>query len=193
MASLVDNTDGNKHTRILRLPEVMDRTGDSRSTIYRLDKKGILLRAKQLDGSSSVGWHEDSVDALVELRRADPISASQIVLTTRAKALQVPALTHHDRDAQGAKNPLRIPAGRSTSKSARIRERSTELQATSIMIMGNKVYFHAPTGKLFMEVGKAPAFLTGVGVTVDEQTMEDADHPGAASELATRERHAASL
>jgi predicted DNA-binding transcriptional regulator AlpA len=186
MASLVDKPDGNRHTRILRLREVMDRTGESRSNIYRLDKKGILLRAKQLDGSSSAGWLEDSVDALVEMRRPDPINPSQIVVTTRAKASQVPALTHCDRDARCAKNLVHIPAGRSRSKSARIDEPFTELQATSIMIMGNKVYFHAPTGKLFMELGKAPAFLTGIGVAVDEQTTEDADHPGAASKLAIR-------
>ena len=73
MASQADNPETSGHPRILRLKEVMHRTGDSRSSIYRLDKKGILRRAKHLAGSHTAGWLEDSVDAYIESRRPDAI------------------------------------------------------------------------------------------------------------------------
>jgi predicted DNA-binding transcriptional regulator AlpA len=193
MALLVDNPESNKHTRILRLPEVMDRTGESRSTIYRLDKKGILRRAKNLDGSTSAGWHEDSVDAYVESRRADPINPPESIDSGQARASKTPALVRRACDIGDKKSFGPIPVGRSKISSAWAGEVSSEMHATGMIIMGNKVYFHAPTGKLYMELGKAPAFFRGIGVAVDEGTMDDAEHPSAASELAISKRRAASL
>ncbi|MDE0125698.1 MAG: AlpA family transcriptional regulator [Bryobacterales bacterium] len=52
----------NPPTRFLRLPEVQDRTGLSRSTIYvRLDQ-GLFPRPVSL-GSRAVGWIETEVEA----------------------------------------------------------------------------------------------------------------------------------
>jgi prophage regulatory protein len=51
--------------RILRLPAVLARTGDSKSTIRRKELAGIFPRRIQT-GPNSVGWFEDEVDAYLE-------------------------------------------------------------------------------------------------------------------------------
>ena len=59
----------NPPTRFLRLPEVQDRTGLSRSTIYvRLDQ-GRFPRSVSL-GSRAVGWIEAEVDEWIRERIA---------------------------------------------------------------------------------------------------------------------------
>ena len=55
--------------RFLRLPEVLDRTGLSRSTIYvRLDR-GLFPRPVSL-GARAVGWLESEVDEWIRERIA---------------------------------------------------------------------------------------------------------------------------
>jgi prophage regulatory protein len=51
--------------RILRLPAVLARTGDSKSTIRRKELAGQFPRRVQT-GPNSVGWFEDEVDAYLE-------------------------------------------------------------------------------------------------------------------------------
>lgn len=47
--------------RIIRLPEVLTRTGLCASTVYRQEKQGKFPRRVRL-GVNSVGWFEDEVD-----------------------------------------------------------------------------------------------------------------------------------
>lgn len=47
--------------RILRLPQVKDMTGLSRSTIYAEISKGKFPKQIKLTGGRSVGWSESSV------------------------------------------------------------------------------------------------------------------------------------
>lgn len=53
--------------RILRLPEVKNRTGLSRSTIYSFVAKGIFPRNLSL-GPRSVGWLESDIQQWIEER-----------------------------------------------------------------------------------------------------------------------------
>ena len=54
--------------RILRLPEVLERTGLSRSTLFRRMRAGEFPQSVKLGGASSraVGWFEDEVDAWMD-------------------------------------------------------------------------------------------------------------------------------
>ena len=51
--------------RIIRLPEVMHRTGLSRPTIYAKIAKGVFPRQVSL-GGNSVGWREYQIDEWIE-------------------------------------------------------------------------------------------------------------------------------
>ncbi|MBV8647863.1 AlpA family transcriptional regulator [Paludibacterium sp.] len=48
-------------TRFLRLPEVKERTGLSRSTIYDMISKGLFPRQIKL-GIKAVGWVEEAIE-----------------------------------------------------------------------------------------------------------------------------------
>lgn len=60
--------------RILRLPEVSNRTGRGRSTIYEDMAAGTFPKPIKL-GSRSVGWVEEEVDAWI----AEQIQKSRAV------------------------------------------------------------------------------------------------------------------
>lgn len=55
--------------KILRLREVKEMTGLSRSTIYAEIAKGRFPKQIQLTGARSVGWHESAVAQWVESRQ----------------------------------------------------------------------------------------------------------------------------
>lgn len=54
-----------KAPQILRLKDVMQRVGLSRSTIYSKVKAGTFPKQKRL-GPQSVGWLESDIDAFIE-------------------------------------------------------------------------------------------------------------------------------
>ncbi len=51
--------------RILRLPEVVQRTGYKRSSIYDLMKRGLFPKSKKI-GAQAVGWDSDEIDRWVD-------------------------------------------------------------------------------------------------------------------------------
>jgi prophage regulatory protein len=55
--------------KILRLPQVEEATGESRSTIYKRISEGRFPRPVKL-GAKSVGWVEDGIAAYNEARIA---------------------------------------------------------------------------------------------------------------------------
>jgi prophage regulatory protein len=55
--------------KILRLREVKEITGLSRSTIYLEIAKGKFPKQIQLTGARSVGWHESAIIQWVESRQ----------------------------------------------------------------------------------------------------------------------------
>ena len=65
-------------TRILRLPEVMARTGLSRTTIYRWRLAGRFPQAVRL-GTRTVGWIESELEAWIVERMAERPGGAGIV------------------------------------------------------------------------------------------------------------------
>ena len=55
--------------RILRLPEVLEMTGLSRTTVWRLERKGEFPRRVQL-GPRAVGWQSSAVEEWLASRPA---------------------------------------------------------------------------------------------------------------------------
>jgi prophage regulatory protein len=55
--------------KILRLRDVKEITGLSRSTIYLEIAKGKFPKQIQLTGARSVGWHESAIIQWVESRQ----------------------------------------------------------------------------------------------------------------------------
>jgi prophage regulatory protein len=55
--------------RILRLPQVVEATGETRSTIYKRISEGEFPKPVKL-GAKSVGWVEDEIAAYNERRIA---------------------------------------------------------------------------------------------------------------------------
>ncbi len=65
-------------TRILRLPEVMARTGLSRTTIYRWRLAGRFPQPVRL-GTRNVGWIESEIEAWLRERMAERRGGAEIV------------------------------------------------------------------------------------------------------------------
>ena len=81
----------NPPTRFLRLPEVMERTGLSRSTIYVRLAEGRFPRPVAL-GGRAVGWIEAEVDEWVrERHRREPVEASGPVSAARPRGVPGPS------------------------------------------------------------------------------------------------------
>ncbi len=62
--------------RLLRLPQVCDRTGLSRSTIYELVADELLPKPVQIS-ARTVGWVESEIDAFIRDRIATSRRAQQ--------------------------------------------------------------------------------------------------------------------
>lgn len=54
--------------RLLRFEAVRDRTGLSRSTIWRLERRGLFPRHRQIS-LNAVGWIEDELNDWIQTRR----------------------------------------------------------------------------------------------------------------------------
>jgi prophage regulatory protein len=57
--------------RLIRLPEVMDQVGLSRSTIYLYIQKGEFPAPVKL-GSRSVAWNSEDIDAWIQEKLGQP-------------------------------------------------------------------------------------------------------------------------
>lgn len=53
--------------KLLRFPEVQEKVGLSRTTIWRLEQKGKFPARKKL-GENSVGWLEEEVETWIKKR-----------------------------------------------------------------------------------------------------------------------------
>jgi prophage regulatory protein len=56
--------------RLLRLSQVIDKTGYSGASIWRLVRAGRFPKPVKLVGSRAVAWLEDEIDALIDKARA---------------------------------------------------------------------------------------------------------------------------
>src|ERR1039458_1686727 len=84
-------------SRIVGLPEVVERTHWSKSKIYRDMKAGKFPKqAKNLEGSRSAGWFEDEIDEFLEARRPESSLHGNRTLSNDASKGDVAVLdTHH--------------------------------------------------------------------------------------------------
>ena len=57
--------------KLLRLPDVIERTSLRRSTIYDLMEKGAFPRPVKISGARSNAWIADEIQAYVEARIAE--------------------------------------------------------------------------------------------------------------------------
>jgi prophage regulatory protein len=75
--------------RILRLPEVITKTGMSRDTIYRLGRLNKFPRPLSLTGARASGWLETEVDEFIRTRVVErDRTLSRERVTDSAEALQ---------------------------------------------------------------------------------------------------------
>lgn len=160
MASEAAHPESTHHPRILRLDEVMLRLGCGRSTVYRLDKAGILPQAERLEGCSSAGWLEDDVDAVIESRR--PAGKKPVMPAVTAPPKAGHAGTNNGIEDGAAAAPARTPANCGPTG---VCKPVPDLIPTTLRIMGNVVYLHAPSGKLLMDIGNLSA--PGRGMDLD--------------------------
>ena len=160
MASQAAHPEGTYHPRILRRDEVLQRLGCGRPALHRLGKAGILPQAERMEGCSSAGWLEDDVDALVESRR--PAGKKPVMPAGSASAKPTHAGTRNRIKDGVATAPAATPAD---FGAVGVSKPSSELVPTTLRIMGNIVYLHAPTGKLLMDLGNLSA--PGPGVKLD--------------------------
>jgi predicted DNA-binding transcriptional regulator AlpA len=158
MATQTPQPERTSHPRILGIEEVQTRLGCGRSSVYRLEKKGILHKAKQLAGCRTAGWLEDEVDAVVESRRPDRQEQAPIAKTGHSK-------TRGRREAEKAT----APPPRSIEPAIANADERQDLVPTTLRIMGKVVYLHGPSGRLLMEVGKVSA--PGPGLKLNPSTI----------------------
>lgn len=57
--------------RLLRLSQVLDKLGISRSTLYRLEDAGILPKRRRIS-ENAVGWVEEELDEFIASRPPPP-------------------------------------------------------------------------------------------------------------------------
>ena len=57
--------DGVRALRLLRFPDVRDRTGLSRSTLWRLERRGEFPKHRKLS-PNTVGWVEEELTAWIQ-------------------------------------------------------------------------------------------------------------------------------
>ena len=74
------------NTRILRMREVMQRIGLSRSTIYKLMENDDFPRPMKL-GSQAIGWRDADVEAWIESRLLSPLGRPEARRRTRPRVL----------------------------------------------------------------------------------------------------------
>lgn len=61
--------------KLLRLPDVIERTSLKRSTIYDLMERGAFPRPIKISGARQNAWIESEVDAYIEARIAERVPA----------------------------------------------------------------------------------------------------------------------
>jgi prophage regulatory protein len=104
-AAAIANADQPVHRTILRLREVIHRTGVGKSTIYDRIKRGQFPpQRKLLEGSDSVGWYEDEIDAYVNSDRAGR-PHSQLSTAAAANARTLDARTLRCRSTMAPISP----------------------------------------------------------------------------------------
>lgn len=164
-----------RHSRILRLKEVKERTGYSRTTLYRLKNLGILPQADKLEGSTSAGWFEDVVDDFVESRRPGPVESEA---SSIPGAVKIPQAVAPIRSERGIEPSARQEGGRGGMSRALSRQPSpgADLIATGFKLLGCEIYVHSATRRGFLDLGKmSTPFAASINIAgvIESESMDD--------------------
>lgn len=135
-------------SRITKLHEVMERTGYSKSKIYRDMKTGRFpQQAKLIKGSRSAGWFEEDVDVFLEQRRPESSQyrGNSVPSSIARSDVAVSDVRHSDHNRIRSVAVLK-------AQTTRLGVDQT-LMRTGMKINGAEVYCHVPTQKLLVVVG----------------------------------------
>lgn len=128
MSSSLPIPDHPSRSRIIKLCEVMNRTGYSKSKIYRdMGVAKFPKQAKRLEGSTSAGWFEDDIDAFIATLRVESNFSSQCIAQS---------------------DPVKSPKPQING----VGEGQTLIR-TGMKLYGADVFCHLPTRKLLVLVG----------------------------------------
>lgn len=146
-----------KDRRKIRLPEVLELTGLSRSTLYELMGKGLFPAQAKAQGTKTAMWWKDEVDDWNE----SPTKAS----SQKFRAGGPPARRQKEVSAE-SEISLRLAGAHGTSPQQQIlTKRSgggmTGLERTGMTFLGREVYLHTASKKLLLDVGSLLSELPG--------------------------------
>jgi prophage regulatory protein len=148
-------------SRIIRLPEVLHRTGLSKSTLYVRIKAGMFPRQVRYSaGSRDVGWYESEINeyiaSLSDARPEPPVEITSADDTMRSACLQ----TAPSKYAVPPRRKMAKPQKPPEKTKPKLLFNTNGLRKTGIKIEGyDEVYIQVETGKLFVEIGQMPASL----------------------------------
>jgi prophage regulatory protein len=148
-------------SRIIRLPEVLHRTGLSKSTLYSRMKEGMFPRqVRYSTGSHDVGWWESEIDeyiaSLIDARPDPPVRTTSDDEVMCRSCLQTVPLQYPVPSGKGIeRSPQKIKPKLISS--------TLELRKTGMEFEGyDEVYVQETTGKLFVKIGQMPASLAAI-------------------------------
>jgi predicted DNA-binding transcriptional regulator AlpA len=147
--------EGTKHSRKLRLPEVLVRVGVKKTKLYSMIEEGLFPKQMPLMANSrSVGWLEEEI-ANYEAGLGVPQSASpkaQVAKPAIVAAISAPSRTlpAPAKQTKSLLNHREIPATFDDS-----------LVPTGMEIMGRPVFLHKKSGKVLLDIGLMSSQLIG--------------------------------
>lgn len=138
-----------QHRRKIRLPEVLDRTGLSRSTLYELIENGLFPEQAKAQGTRTAMWWEGEVDdwnespAKVSPRKVragnPPVRPRKELSAGSGTSPRSHAVNGASRQKQGSHNGPSIDM--------------RGLEKTGMTLLGREVYRHVATNRLLLDVG----------------------------------------
>ena len=166
------NSDQCLHPRIIRLPEVILRVGKGKTSIYQDLKRGLFPpQAKRLNGSRSAGWFEDEIDKYLAARRNGREWAGVETASGESQGSCIPSAAL--LPVQPDKNRNTKPALQQIPNTIPAYQEG-DLMQTGMKLMGGDVYLHHATGRLFLELGRAPGILVaqiGTGPAINRPAL----------------------
>lgn len=153
MYETTDIVDEQRSYRIVRFPEVIRETGQSRSTIYTLIKKGKFSPSHKLnDSCTSIGWYEYEIYPFKKSTRAIPPTSPKN--TENAGSVHTVNAVVLPQPTNGKKTkPLVVPKTK-----IKLRAGEAALVITAFKVNGHEgeIYLQRGTGKLFGAIGEVP-------------------------------------
>lgn len=134
--------------RIIRLPDVLRRTGFSRSTLYRLIGKKEFPHQISLT-PCSIGWFEEEVDAWIAQRaNTRPASGSQTWLLDGESSAQAP----EDIRAQNGPVQKKLAENSPRTERSKLRKHLSTADLIELEPAGTNFYVDRSTGSLWIQV-----------------------------------------